>query len=81
MGRGFDVITTKQKQNKQNKKKKKKKKFVEEEQPKDSKNTNKYDLTEQEQDKLNELIINQYNYEVIEETESEGEGQLEEEEL
>jgi len=79
MSRGFDVITTKPKQNK--KKKKKKKQFVEEEQPKDNKNTNKYDLTKQEQDKLNELIINQYNYEVIEETESEDEGQLEEEEL
>ena len=74
MSRGFDVITTKPKQNK---KKKKKKKFVEE-QPKDSKNTNKYDLTKQEQDKLNELIINQFNYEVIEETESEGEGEEEE---
>ena len=78
MSRGFDVITTKPKQNK--KKKKKKKQFVEEEQPKDNKNTNKYDLTKEEQDKFNELIINQYNYEVIEETESEGEEELEEEE-
>ena len=78
ISRGFDVITTKPKQNK--KKKKKKKQFVEEEQPKDNKNTNKYDLTKEEQDKLNELIINQYNYEVIEETESEGEEELEEEE-
>ena len=70
LGRGFDIITTKPKQNK--KKKKKKRQIVEEEQLNNNKNTNKYDLTKEEQDKLNELIINQYNYEVIEESESEG---------
>ena len=84
MSRGFDVITTKPKQNK--KKKKKKKQIVEEEQLNNNKqlnkNTNKYDLTKQEQDKLNELIINQYNYEVIEESESdEEEGEENKEEL
>ena len=84
MSRGFDVITTKPKQNK--KKKKKKKQIVEEEQLNNNKqlnkNTNKYDLTKEEQDKLNELIVNQYNYEVIEESESdEEEGEENKEEL
>jgi hypothetical protein len=80
MSRGFDVITTKPKQNK--KKKKKKTQIVEEEQLNNNKqlnkNTNKYDLTKEEQDKLNELIVNQYNYEVIEESESEGDEEQEE---
>ena len=84
MSRGFDVITTKPKQNK--KKKKKKRQIVEEEQLNNkqlnnkqlNKNTNKYDLTKEEQDKLNELIVNQYNYEVIEESESEGDEEQEE---
>ena len=79
LGRGFDVITTKPKQNK--KKKKKKKQVVEEELNNNkqlNKNTNKYDLTKEEQDKLNELIVNQYNYEVIEESESEGDEEQEE---
>jgi len=79
MSRGFDVITTKPKQNK--KKKKKKKQIIEEQSLNDSKqlnkNTNKYDLTKEEQAKLNELIVNQYNYEVIEETESDEEEQEE----
>jgi hypothetical protein len=79
MSRGFDVITTKPKQNK--KKKKKKRQIIEEQSLNDSKqlnkNTNKYDLTKEDQDKLNELIVNQYNYEVIEETESDEEDQEE----
>ena len=79
MSRGFDVITTKPKQNKN--KKQNKKKSIQETNTKVNKKTNtKLDkkddgLSKDDEKSLNSWILNQYAYEVIEETESEGEGE------
>ena len=79
MSRGFDVITTKPKQNKN--KKQNKKKSIQETNTKVNKKTNtKLDkkedgLSKDDEESLNSWILNQYAYEVIEETESEGEGE------
>ncbi len=79
MSRGFDVITTKPKQNKN--KKQNKKKSIQETNTKLNKKTNtKLDkeddgLSKDDEKSLNSWILNQYEYEVIEETESEGEGE------
>ena len=71
LGRGFDVITTKPKQNKKNKKNKKKNKnTIVEAIPERKKYSKKYDLSKDEENSLNDSIVNQYNYEVIEETDS-----------
>lgn len=80
----FDKITTKPKQNKKEKKKKQQQKRDDDENDaKQGHYTNetttrkkyskKYDLTEDQKDDLNSSIISQYNYEVIEETDSESE--------
>ena len=75
MNRGFDVITTKPKQNKKNKKKKKNRVVEEVEDRK--KYSKKYDLSKDEENSLNDSIVNQYNYEIIEETDSEEENKSE----
>ena len=71
---GFGYVKTKPKQNKQ--KKKKKKQQINDE-PKNSikKYSKKYELTNEEDDTLNASIINQYNYEIIEESEPEENGE------
>ena len=74
MAMDFNQITTKPKQNK-NKKNKKNKKKQENMQTTQSsgvkKYSKKYDLTEVQHDDLKNSIINQYNYEVIEDSEEE----------
>ena len=80
----FDKITTKPKQNKKEKKKKQQQKRDDDENDDKldhytnetttrKKYSKKYDLTEDQKDDLNSSIISQYNYEVIEETDSESE--------
>lgn len=78
MGVAFEHITSKPKQNKNKKKKKKKKKqealYAEEKSSSHIKKySKKYDLTNDEDDILNASIVNQYNYEVIEESDEQEE--------
>lgn len=78
MGVAFEHITSKPKQNKNKKKNKKKKKqealYVQEKSSSHIKKySKKYDLTNHEDDVLNASIVNQYNYEVIEESDEQEE--------
>jgi hypothetical protein len=71
MAMDFNQITTKPKQSKNKKNKKNKKNVQTTETSGVKKSSKKYDLTEVQHDDLKNSIINQYNYEVIEDSEEE----------
>lgn len=85
MAIGFEQITSKPKQNKKKKKKKKGTAHLVEPQEKShlavKKYSKKYELSNDEDDKLNASIINQYKYEIIEESSEGEEGNVEDEPL
>ena len=67
----FNQITAKPKQNKNKKNKKKQENMQTTQSSGVKKYSKKYDLTEVQHDDLKNSIINQYNYEVIEDSEEE----------
>ena len=72
MAMDFNQITTKPKQNKNKKNRKNRKVQPIQTPPAPKKYSKKYDLTDEQKDDLNSSIINQYNYEVIEDSDEEG---------
>lgn len=81
MAIGFEQISSKPKQNKNKKKKKKNNNNTlshEQEKPTVKKYSKKYNLSNDEDDLLNASIVNQYNYEVIEESEEDNSHSQEE---
>jgi len=71
MAMDFNQITAKPKQNKNKKNKKKQENMQTTQSSGVKKSSKKYDLTEVQHDDLKNSIINQYNYEVIEDSEEE----------